>query len=334
MIIPTDDQALTALTKHYDDFKKLICIACPPPRTTVLVLDKSRTLDIARECGIQTPKTKLISHSSQLLECFEDFSFPWIVKPAQKQSSVEDVKSLELKSPDEVRAEFSQDKAFSPPILLQEYCPGAGVGVELLMHEGNCLAAFQHRRVKELPYSGGVSVTAVAEPPSSELLEKCTALLRALEWEGPAMVEFKMHSDDHSAVFMEVNGRYWGTIALPIFAGINFPLYHWQILHGEAIAVPSSYTVGTRWRWIAGHVWRFHDLVLRARTSKSARRELRRSLSEWASPPESSIQDSLFFPSDPMPAVFDFMGVVKLLSLHDAKAVLRRLSTIWMRKNN
>lgn len=334
MIIPTDDQALTAITNHYDDFKKVIYVACPPPRTTILILDKSRALEIARKCGIQTPRTKLISHSSQLLECFEDFSFPWIVKPAQKQSSVEDVKSLKLKSPDEVRAKFCRNQTFAPPMLLQEYCPGAGVGVELLMHKGDCLAAFQHRRLKELPYSGGVSVTAVAESPNSELLEKCIALLRALDWEGPAMVEFKMNAEDRSAVFLEVNGRYWGTIALPIFLGINFPLYHWQILHGEAIAVPSSYAAGTRWRWMAGHVWRLHELVLGARSSKSARLELRRSFSEWASLLESSIQDSLFFPSDPMPAVFDFAGVVKHLSVCDAKAVFRRLSRIWTRKNN
>ena len=35
MVIPTDDQTLTALTEHYDDFKDMVHIACPPPRLPV-----------------------------------------------------------------------------------------------------------------------------------------------------------------------------------------------------------------------------------------------------------------------------------------------------------
>ena len=64
---------------------------------------------------------------------------------------------------------FPTAREFTPPMLLQEYCAGAGVGVEMLMHEGNCLGVFQHRRLKELPYTGGVSVTAIAEQPDPGL---------------------------------------------------------------------------------------------------------------------------------------------------------------------
>ena len=52
------------------------------------------------------------------------------------------------------------------------------------------------------------------------------------------MVEFKVNPNDGSAVLMEVNGRYWGTISLPIFAGMDFPWYHWQVAHGERPEIP------------------------------------------------------------------------------------------------
>ena len=75
--------------------------------------------------------------------------------------------------------------------LLQEFCPGDGIGIEVLFHDNQPLTMFQHRRLKELPVSGGGSVTSISEPLDPELAEQAVALLRKLNWEGVAMVEFK-----------------------------------------------------------------------------------------------------------------------------------------------
>src|SRR5262249_44329675 len=137
-------------------------------------------------------------------------------------------------------------------------------------HQGKCIAVFQHRRLKELPHTGGFSVTAVAEAVNDNLLQSSLALLDALRWHGIAMVEYKVDADGR-AVLMEVNGRYWGTISLPILAGLDFPLYHWQLVHGERPAIPERYAVGTRWRWTAGYLGRLYFLLAKARSSASAR---------------------------------------------------------------
>ena len=334
LLIPADDQAVVALTEHYREFKNVTQIASPPPEITDLVLDKSSTLNVARECGISVPKTTLISNSVQLPELSSTFPFPWVLKPARKELTVEEIKSFRVAIPAEVVARFPSPREFSPPMLLQEYCEGAGVGVELLMHEGECRAAFQHRRLEEVPHTGGVSVTAVAEPLDPVLFEKSLDLLRALRWEGPAMVEFKVNPRDGSAVLMEVNGRYWGTISLPILAGIDFPLYHWQLLHGVAPGVPRQYAIGTKWKWTAGHVWRLHGLLIAARRSRSARQELLRSYSRGSALFDPSVPDPLFSTSDPMPAVFDLVHIVKHLSAYDAKALWGRLSRAWSRSDN
>jgi len=325
LVIPADDQALVALTEHYHEFGDLTRIACPPPEITSHILDKSLTLDVARKCGIRVPKTRLISNSEQLPESFSTFPFPWILKPARKEVSVEEIKSSRLATADEVDAKFPAPREFVPPMLLQEYCEGAGVGVELLLHDGECVAVFQHRRLEEVPYTGGVSVTAVAERPDPELVKQSLDLLRALHWHGPAMVEFKVNPCSGSAVLMEVNGRYWGTISLPILAGVDFPLYHWQLLHGETPSVSEKYAMGTKWRWTAGHIWRLHGLLIAARRSRSARNELGRGFSECPVLLDASIQDALFSASDPMPAILDLVQIVKYLSSYDIKALLRRL---------
>jgi predicted ATP-grasp superfamily ATP-dependent carboligase len=324
-VIPTDDQVLLALSEHYDELKDCAYIACPPPEIAWKILDKAATLDVAQKCGLRIPKTRLVSNSAQLLELTSCFAFPWVLKPARKELNIEEIKSLTLRSAGDVAAKFLTPKDFAPPMLLQEYCCGHGVGVEILLHNGECVAVFQHRRLKELPYTGGFSVSAIAEAPNPLLVQQSLTLLRALQWEGPAMVEFKIDATG-GAVLMEINGRYWGTISLPIYSGVNFPLYHWQAVHGETSVVLPQYAVGTKWRWTAGHMNRLHDLILAARRSKAALEELILSLRQLSGRDAIEENDAIFSSPDPMPAIFDLIQTIRYLAARDFGAFTRRLS--------
>jgi len=325
MVIPTDDQSLLALSTHRQDLQDLALIASPPPDTTALVLNKCSTLEIARRCGLAIPTTKLISSSEELFDLFPTFPFPWILKPARKEVWVEETKSYSFATPQEVRARFPVARKFATPMLLQEYCAGDGVGVEMLMHQGKALAIFQHRRLRELPHTGGVSVTAIAEDVDPLLAERSRAVLQALQWEGPAMVEFKIGYESGSPVFMEVNGRYWGTIGLAIAAGIDFPLYHWQLVHGEVPVIPDAHAVGTKWVWTAGHMARLHGLLLKAAGSFRARKELLRSLAALPGELGGATCHSLLDPSDSMPALLHALQMIRFLVRQDVNGLSKRL---------
>lgn len=329
MLIPADDQALTAITEHYDDFKDLLQIACPPPQVTRLVLNKASTLEIAQRCGIRVPRTRLVSHSAQLLELARDLPFPWVLKPAEKETRAEETKSYILASADKIPRKFPTAREFRPPMLLQEYCAGAGVGVEILMHKGDCLAVFQHRRLKEFPRTGGYSVTAVAESLDSGLVDSSLALLRALRWEGIAMVEFKVDPVGGRAVLMEVNGRYWGTISLPISAGIDFPWYHWKVAHGEQPAIPRTYAAGTKWRWTVGYLYRLFFLLLEARRSNATRKELFHSLQDLPEDFGPRVFDSTLTLADPLPSTAGFFSAVKYFVSYTISWLCKRLG--WRR---
>jgi predicted ATP-grasp superfamily ATP-dependent carboligase len=325
MLIPTDDQTLTALTEHYDDFKDMLHVACPPPPITRQVLNKAWTLDVAQKCGIRVPKTILVSNSAQLFDHTKSLSFPWVLKPAEKETRMEETKSFMLTSANEVALRFPTAEDFTPPLLLQEYCDGAGVGVEILIHEGKCVAVFQHRRLKELPYTGGVSVTAVAERPDPLLVESSLALLRALRWEGIAMVEFKVKPANGHAVLMEVNGRYWGTISLPVRAGIDFPWYHWQLVHAEKPSVPSDYPVRKKWRWTVGYLDRLYCLVAAARDSVAARRELYNSLLHLPEDFGTRTFDATLSLDDPMPSLAVFWRAMRYFVIHGIGGLVKSI---------
>ena len=71
------------------------------------------------------------------------------------------------------------------------------------------------------PTGSGSAVRESAMP--DEVLRRAgLAILRALKWHGVAMVEF-LRRPDGALVFMEVNGRFWNSLPLAVYAGRRFP---------------------------------------------------------------------------------------------------------------
>jgi predicted ATP-grasp superfamily ATP-dependent carboligase len=322
MLIPANDLALSATVEHYDSFKDLVHIACPPPEITRRVLDKGQTLEAARRCGMRIPRTFLVSSSAELSEIARDLNFPIVLKPSEKKPA-DEFKTCVLDDLQTVQQRFHTSRRFIPPMLVQEFCAGEGVGIELLMHGGEPVVAFQHRRLKELPPAGGVAVVAIAEALNPELLYSSVQLLRALKWEGVAMVEFKVDAITGTATLMEVNGRYWGTISLPLLAGLDFPLYHWALVHGEVPEIPATYRIATKWRWSAGWISRWHDLLLDALRGSVDRRLVLEELKDIPSDFTPSICDALFSADDPMPVILECLRTIKDLAISDMRRVLR-----------
>ena len=333
MLIPANDIALTATVENYDSFSERLHVACPSPAIVRRILNKDLTLETARQCGVRIPRSITVSDSTELREAMQTLRLPLVLKPAEKRRS-DEFKSCAVDSVAALDKLFPAPRAFSPRLLVQEFCPGEGVGVEVLMHNGEAVGVFQHRRLKELPHGGGVAVVAIAESPNPELVRSSVLLLQALHWEGVAMVEFKVNSADGTATLMEVNGRYWGSVSLPLLAGMNFPLYHWKLVHGEYPEIPSGYRVGTKWRWTAGCLSRYHGLVLAAWRPVPDRDLLQRDLRHFAEDFDSSTRDALFDPSDPMPAIFEFLRTVKDLAVSDVRRIVRTLNAARLRESN
>ena len=323
ILIPGNDIALTAILEHYERFSEIVKVACPNPIVVDRILDKNATLDYAKRCGIKVPKTRVVAESWQLLEACEEVGFPVVLKP-QKKTRSELFKTLTIHSTADIAKRFPTPVKFAEPMLAQEFCEGDGVGLEIVVSQGEALACFQHRRLKELPPSGGVSVLATFEPLDAELVRDSIELLRALEWEGVAMVEFRV-SPTRGAYLMEVNGRYWGTVGLPISAGIDFPLYQWKILHGERPAVKPCVDM-IRWRWTAGYVRRLHGLLGAAVKGGPYRSTLFREFRSIVGDFGGRTKDALWTLADPAPAILDVAGTIKDLIATDVKSAFRALA--------
>ena len=323
MLMPTSDTALALVAQHYERLTSLLHLACPPPEVIHRVLDKDQTLDVARRCGIEVPATCLMAASSDVDEIVARLRFPVVVKARSKTHVPPNAfKVRYFTEATALKEQFTRDPHFGADNLLQEYCPGEGVGLGILMHRGTIVTAFQHRRVKELPSTGGVGVLAVSERPDPRLIEMSQRLLRALEWEGVAMVEFRHDRANDRAVLMEVNGRYWGSCSFAIRAGIHLPVYQWQLAHDRRPDVAASYRAGLRWRWTSGYAERLSRLITDPPIEGMARPSVWADVLRSAADFTPSTVSALGSVRDPVPAVSELSRtLVDLLKIHVKRGI-------------
>jgi predicted ATP-grasp superfamily ATP-dependent carboligase len=201
----------------------------------------------------------------------ETLPYPLVLKPARSvgEGAAGRVKVGVVHARDaaELRARLATLPDGAYPLLLQQRIVGPGIGIFLLRWEGETLATFAHRRIREKPPSGGVSVyreSVVADPA---LERASTRLLDRFGWSGVAMVEYKVDAASGIPYLMEVNGRFWGSLQLALDAGVDFPSLLVDATLGEPTAAAPSYRPGVRSRWWWGDV---DQLLTRLRRSNAA----------------------------------------------------------------
>lgn len=308
-IVPCTDGALTIIAQVYDELARITAVGCPRPEIVQRVLDKEQTLAAAIRCGVPVPASVSISTGADIDAAAVTLRFPIIAKPGDRGVEARHTfKTRTFHDVEELRDAFAQDAAFGDGLLFQRYQSGDGVGVEVMMSNGSPVAHFQHRRLAELPASGGVCVYGVSETADPMLLEHAVRLLRELHWDGVAMVEFRHDRKTNEAALLEVNGRFWGSIALPVMAGVDFPSLAWRAARGLEPGAPGGYRSGIRFRWTAGALMRFALAFGPEHSEGFSRWKATRDLLMQLRP---GIRSALWDWSDPLPAlqeVADILG--------------------------
>ena len=239
LIAASGARALFAVSEH-----DLVALAKMPtqiqdcliltPREAPLhtVLDKSRTLAIAATLGIDSPDSwqpeigeDMAGHAASL--CYPavaKWADPIAVSALLEEHALPTIKAELLPSADAAHAMLARYAPLGRWPLVQDYCAGTGLGQMLFMANGTATLRFQHWRRREWPSGGGISTSCASVPVDRHgaQMQKSEALLRAIGWEGPAMVEYRLDPATGRYWLMEVNGRFWGSLPLAKACGVHF----------------------------------------------------------------------------------------------------------------
>ncbi len=231
LIVPSTEASLRCLQLLPESHAIRRAAVLASDRSLEVALSKQLTWELAHSLNVPVPASRYIVSWD---EASAPTNFPVVLKPAASLVAVDD--RLVGVTPVVVttRQEWSRTlERLLPlcPVLEQEFITGRGVGIECLYRNGTRLWHFQHERLHELPLTGGGSSYRRSVPVDNALLDAATRLLDSLHWHGVAMVEFK-GSAEGGYRLMEINPRLWGSLALSIRAGVDFPRGLWCLAAG------------------------------------------------------------------------------------------------------
>jgi predicted ATP-grasp superfamily ATP-dependent carboligase len=232
-------------------------LLAPPLEVFRRLSDKELVLATAAQQGIRVPRQWVITRPNEPLP--QELPARIAIKAARsivgeggnrQRNNVQYAEGREA-----VAAALAQLPAEAFPVLVQERIRGQGIGAFLLRWDGRTVARFAHRRMREKPPTGGVSVCAQSVALDPALAAASEKLVSALGLEhGVAMVEYKQDASTGEPVLMEINGRLWGSLQLAIDSGVDFPSLWLACANNAAPAVPPTWRQGQRLRWRWGEI--------------------------------------------------------------------------------
>ena len=269
VLLPMTDISTTNILQNKDRF---INVGLPTPsfKSYSQATNKNVLFRLAATLNIRIPQTRFIDNISDLDPLIDDLTYPLVIKPSLSRVCINNLWITTT-----VLFAYSKYHLLdivnnhewlrNCPFMLQEFIKGHGQGIFAFYNNGTPVTFFAHKRIREKPPSGGVSVLheSVAVDPDM----KCIAetLLTNIGWHGAAMVEFKIAMDG-TPYLMEINGRFWGSLQLAIDSGLDFPYLAYLLAIGETLPSISRYKSNIRSRWLLGDLDRLY-LVLKADSS-------------------------------------------------------------------
>jgi D-aspartate ligase len=298
-LFATDDQTTAFLARHHSILSKRFRMTTPPWEVLRWCYDKRLTHHVAREIGLDQPRTfiRVTREEVRELRC----SFPVVLKPAFKPDINPFTHAKAWRADDRETLISSYDNAcrlVDPRIIMvQEWIPGNGAdqfSYAALCRQGQPQVSMTARRTRQYPTDFGRASSYVESLEVPEIDEPSRRLLKAIGLDGLVEVEFKRDPRDGLCKLLDINSRVWGWHTLGLRAGVDFPYLQWRLIHGEELPriVPRT---GARWVRMLTDLPAALDEMLHGRLS----------LPDYLRSFRGPLEFAIFAPDDPVPTLLD-----------------------------
>ena len=253
LIIPVRDDTTIIFSKYKIILNRYTKLLVADIKKIMIGRDKYLTMIEAEKIGIPLPKTELVKTPNDIFN--SSIHYPFVLKPCISSGSrglyiVKDEEYL-LSIIDTLFINYDR-------YLIQEYI-GTDEGVVganvIYNYSGELISIFTYRRLRDYPRGNGPSVLRKSIY-HSQVSDYTRKLFDSLKWVGVAMVEYKIDRKDGIPKLMEINPRFWGSLALPIASGVDFPVILKNIVFNEAI-IQKKYkeNIYARWFLLGDILW-------------------------------------------------------------------------------
>lgn len=246
VVLPTDDHSMGALVGREHVGRAALFV--PSHDAFMRARDKGRTMELARQAGVRIPRSIEPRNAADAAAALDTFPLPALVKP-RESSGARGIAYAEDRGT--LRRVYEHARSIYPWPMLQEWIkPVRGhVHVATLSRDGELFATFTQEVLREWPVKGGVG-TLWRSVRDERAIASTAKLVRATRWTGIALTEYLYGTDDDEPILMEMNPRFWNTIALSVACGVDFPGMWVDAALGGTPAGPAEWPVGRVGQWL------------------------------------------------------------------------------------
>ena len=247
-ILSFRDETNLILSQYRSEMQKWLDLCLPETEALLVGRDKGRTIRAAIAAGVPVPNTYFPEEVS-IQEIARTASFPLLVRPrissgARGIEYAESPRAL-VEKHEKVR------RTYGEPII-QEYLAHTRDHLSacfLFNHASELRASFVYRELRQYPVNGGPASFAVSVK-NAEVVAHGIQLLRSLGWKGVAHIDFLTDPKDGVPKLLEINPRFWMSLPLAIFCGVDFPYLLYQISVCGDVEPVLDYQTGFYYRWL------------------------------------------------------------------------------------
>lgn len=142
-------------------------------------------------------------------------------------------------------------------VIVQERVAGPQLSLAVVLaRNGGRLACFQHAVQRTWPIAGGTTTLACSEAPDPELVDAVAGMLARAGFWGLAQLDLVAGRD--GPVVLDVNTRFYGSMALATACGINLPAAWHAAACDRPHPQPAAYRAGLGFWWAEGDIRTLH----------------------------------------------------------------------------
>jgi predicted ATP-grasp superfamily ATP-dependent carboligase len=232
-------------------------VVVPYPSVEVLrrAMDKLELSSAARAVGLSAPAAA--TSASEAAALLDDGAESVIVKERLHGGTgaggrPTHVNPLVSRDPGEVSTRVEEVLAAGALPLVQPVVQGRLMAFTSIVDgEGRMLARVQQEAERTWPDGMGCSVRARTVPVSDELSDRVVALLRSLGWTGLSELQFLVPFGGEPQL-IDFNGRFYGSLALALGAGVNLPDIWARLVTGRPVDSRVDARPGVKYQWLEG----------------------------------------------------------------------------------
>lgn len=249
VILTCNDEAVQFVALNHERLSEHYILEKNRPELQLELLDKQRTLIMAKAAGLEVPWHSSACDLSD--EEADQASFPVLVKPIHSHlyREVFEKKLSLANTPDELKRHLREVRDAGLHVMLCELIPGEDDRLcsyyTYIDEDGNCLFDFTKKVIRRTPKQFGWGCYHATEW-LPDVAEAGRHFFTSIGYRGLANIEFKRDPRDGKLKVMESNPRFTAAHKLLIASGMDTARIVYDLLCGNEPVIPDSFTEGKR----------------------------------------------------------------------------------------